>query len=157
MLRRPPRSTRTDTLFPYTTLFRSRFQARTKTGDRFLVAFQLTIGKIGDLKICDTAEGGPCELRPHLALAGIGCDKEQPGGGVQLAAAQGQVEHPDDARINRSRMLDFEGRGDTIARPLQPQSITKTDGIGTGRRDRKSVVEGTRVSVRVKLGGRRIK
>src|SRR3546814_3643805 len=27
MLRRPPRSTRTDTLFPYTTLFRSRHQA----------------------------------------------------------------------------------------------------------------------------------
>src|SRR3546814_18034125 len=25
MVRRPPRSTRTDTLFPYTTLFRSRF------------------------------------------------------------------------------------------------------------------------------------
>src|SRR3546814_7132760 len=28
MLRRPPRSTRTDTLFPYTTLFRSRICAR---------------------------------------------------------------------------------------------------------------------------------
>src|SRR3546814_14634432 len=27
MIRRPPRSTRTDTLFPYTTLFRSQFQA----------------------------------------------------------------------------------------------------------------------------------
>src|SRR3546814_12819108 len=27
MLRRPPRSTRIDTLFPYTTLFRSRFAA----------------------------------------------------------------------------------------------------------------------------------
>src|SRR3546814_20669003 len=27
MIRRPPRSTRTDTLFPYTTLFRSRYQA----------------------------------------------------------------------------------------------------------------------------------
>src|SRR3546814_13827329 len=26
MIRRPPRSTRTDTLFPYTTLFRSRVQ-----------------------------------------------------------------------------------------------------------------------------------
>src|SRR3546814_11185592 len=26
MIRRPPRSTRTDTLFPYTTLFRSRWQ-----------------------------------------------------------------------------------------------------------------------------------
>src|SRR3546814_9708713 len=28
MLRRPPRSTRTDTLFPYTTLFRSRVEGR---------------------------------------------------------------------------------------------------------------------------------
>src|SRR3546814_7959922 len=28
MLRRPPRSTRTDTLFPYTTLFRSRLRRR---------------------------------------------------------------------------------------------------------------------------------
>src|SRR3546814_2090079 len=28
MIRRPPRSTRTDTLFPYTTLFRSPFPAR---------------------------------------------------------------------------------------------------------------------------------
>src|SRR3546814_13959866 len=29
MIRRPPRSTRTDTLFPYTTLFRSLFIERT--------------------------------------------------------------------------------------------------------------------------------
>src|SRR3546814_16959819 len=28
MIRRPPRSTRTDTLFPYTTLFRSRLDAQ---------------------------------------------------------------------------------------------------------------------------------
>src|SRR3546814_4874327 len=27
MIRRPPRSTRTDTLFPYTTLFRSQFRS----------------------------------------------------------------------------------------------------------------------------------
>src|SRR3546814_1053482 len=31
MLRRPPRSTRTDTLFPYTTLFRSRLSAGYRT------------------------------------------------------------------------------------------------------------------------------
>src|SRR3546814_7959863 len=30
MIRRPPRSTRTDTLFPYTTLFRSRFNPETR-------------------------------------------------------------------------------------------------------------------------------
>src|SRR3546814_16679146 len=35
MIRRPPRSTRTDTLFPYTTLFRSfRFAPREKPPDR---------------------------------------------------------------------------------------------------------------------------
>src|SRR3546814_20284423 len=34
MLRRPPRSTRTDTLFPYTTLFRSYFAAYEAAGGR---------------------------------------------------------------------------------------------------------------------------
>src|SRR3546814_17864424 len=32
MIRRPPRSTRTDTLFPYTTLFRSRYWAAPASG-----------------------------------------------------------------------------------------------------------------------------
>src|SRR3546814_3934953 len=34
MIRRPPRSTRTDTLFPYTTLFRSGFAAGLYRHDR---------------------------------------------------------------------------------------------------------------------------
>src|SRR3546814_11035010 len=34
MIRRPPRSTRTDTLFPYTTLFRSEKQVSYDTSDR---------------------------------------------------------------------------------------------------------------------------
>src|SRR3546814_8669630 len=40
MIRRPPRSTRTDTLFPYTTLFRSRQRTsiRKSTGDRPMAA-----------------------------------------------------------------------------------------------------------------------
>src|SRR3546814_885998 len=40
MIRRPPRSTRTDTLFPYTTLFRSQPEAvmRLETGDLVAVA-----------------------------------------------------------------------------------------------------------------------
>src|SRR3546814_10598248 len=36
MIRRPPRSTRTDTLFPYTTLFRSRKNAREKVATLLL-------------------------------------------------------------------------------------------------------------------------
>src|SRR3546814_13229146 len=38
MIRRPPRSTRTDTLFPYTTLFRSRRSAPTCASSRRLIA-----------------------------------------------------------------------------------------------------------------------
>src|SRR3546814_4393336 len=38
MIRRPPRSTRTDTLFPYTTLFRSRLQLRAGAESRRSVA-----------------------------------------------------------------------------------------------------------------------
>src|SRR3546814_11106291 len=42
MIRRPPRSTRTDTLFPYTTLFRSDVHAATRhRGRRF--AYILTV------------------------------------------------------------------------------------------------------------------
>src|SRR3546814_17486954 len=40
MIRRPPRSTRTDTLFPYTTLFRSYFLA--------FAGFQLPLGLLLD-------------------------------------------------------------------------------------------------------------
>src|SRR3546814_5784512 len=38
MIRRPPRSTRTDTLFPYTTLFRSQHDIAREPGRQRLVA-----------------------------------------------------------------------------------------------------------------------
>src|SRR3546814_9352288 len=41
MIRRPPRSTRTDTLFPYTTLFRSTCNA-VAAGPRFLKCYDAT-------------------------------------------------------------------------------------------------------------------
>src|SRR3546814_9972749 len=49
MIRRPPRSTRTDTLFPYTTLFRSRVNEITR------VVPQLELGDNGDnvFEICE--------------------------------------------------------------------------------------------------------
>src|SRR3546814_15423149 len=43
MIRRPPRSTRTDTLFPYTTLFRSSLRNDTGGGISILTAFGLTM------------------------------------------------------------------------------------------------------------------
>src|SRR3546814_7013699 len=48
MIRRPPRSTRTDTLFPYTTLFRSPDeQRRGGAGDRQLPARRLRVPLAG--------------------------------------------------------------------------------------------------------------
>src|SRR3546814_3074282 len=41
MIRRPPRSTRTDTLFPYTTLFRSQVKAATIAMAGIFVAWAL--------------------------------------------------------------------------------------------------------------------
>src|SRR3546814_4000278 len=63
MIRRPPRSTRTDTLFPYTTLFRS--------------AFKLLTGKEGmghgDFKLLAAlgAWMGPVALLPVILLSSL--------------------------------------------------------------------------------------
>src|SRR3546814_1032881 len=43
MIRRPPRSTRTDTLFPYTTLFRSHAHARLSAARH--IALALSVGR----------------------------------------------------------------------------------------------------------------
>src|SRR3546814_12436272 len=49
MIRRPPRSTRTDTLFPYTTLFRSKFGLR---GISEVLRFDLARHGIGVSLVC---------------------------------------------------------------------------------------------------------
>src|SRR3546814_2267020 len=56
MIRRPPRSTRTDTLFPYTTLFRSGAQERRQHED---------------CEECQDDGGGPFVVEHHHAM-GIG-------------------------------------------------------------------------------------
>src|SRR3546814_2187703 len=43
MIRRPPRSTRTDTLFPYTTLFRSAPHCPRRGGEPFLCSLALAL------------------------------------------------------------------------------------------------------------------
>src|SRR3546814_2396740 len=65
MIRRPPRSTRTDTLFPYTTLFRSR--------GREAVGEEMDCGRIGE--------------RPDQAF-----DAETPRGRVEHAADRAPVD-----------------------------------------------------------------
>src|SRR3546814_2049450 len=72
MIRRPPRSTRTDTLFPYTTLFRSRLQPFPLAGQRagVLLAVPARITQPG-VRFVEAAAGEPVEgvaFEQHLGL-----------------------------------------------------------------------------------------
>src|SRR3546814_3240544 len=70
MIRRPPRSTRTDTLFPYTTLFRS-------VGD-FLVG-RPDVGEEHVLAVLILPDRGGGEILGHRALERIGDDERRRG------------------------------------------------------------------------------
>src|SRR3546814_19492611 len=61
MIRRPPRSTRTDTLFPYTTLFRSVQRPVARRGDEFDVPRLADADNLGDF-------GSPQRTRPATAI-----------------------------------------------------------------------------------------
>src|SRR3546814_10291714 len=53
MIRRPPRSTRTDTLFPYTTLFRSHRRADRARGALDLVGRDVVVAEDGHARVGD--------------------------------------------------------------------------------------------------------
>src|SRR3546814_21057202 len=95
MKRRPPRSTRTDTLFPYTTLFRSDRDPRDEIVDQLVGARgahqPAAGGKIGDLA---QAQQAPARERQSDRLV------------ARRAARWRQAE----ARITRGRRSE-EGRG----------------------------------------------
>src|SRR3546814_1410776 len=59
MIRRPPRSTRTDTLFPYTTLFRSSQARRRSSG--FWLRFRAVFGR---KRRWDRRRGAPMNRTP---------------------------------------------------------------------------------------------
>src|SRR3546814_12473585 len=105
MIRLPPRSTRIDTLFPYTTLFRSRDSGRR-----------------------DTAPAAP---RP-----------------ARRPATRPRWCRWPDARAPR--------RGTDRASRRGCSRLRRRAHGGSRRGDRKSVVEGKGVAVRLELGGRRI-
>src|SRR3546814_12482663 len=117
MLRRPPRSTRTDTLFPYTTLFRSRFGV---CDDARTSAASLVKSGLGRTRIMAKVKHppAPCEMGEETArLRALPWQEKE----------KGRDERPTD------QSADDDG----------------------DEEERKSVVQGKRVSVRVGLGGRR--
>src|SRR3546814_15081104 len=116
MIRRPPRSTRTDTLFPYTTLFRSyvqipqRYIASIKLGQTAALTVPEYPGRGFDAKIesnaraISAASGGTLV---HLAVDNAD-GKLLPGGyaDVRIALPRGTTGPPAPASV-----LTFAGHG----------------------------------------------
>src|SRR3546814_10520489 len=72
MIRRPPRATRTDTLFPYTTLFRSMFEKRDQIID-IIVEIEGAIGQRHQLGVApigdERSEEHTSELQSLMRLS----------------------------------------------------------------------------------------
>src|SRR3546814_7053125 len=66
MIRRPPRSTRTDTLFPYTTLFRSP-DAVTARGTRHLAELAAVARAGGRAVLFFLVQRGDCRSEEHTS------------------------------------------------------------------------------------------
>src|SRR3546814_20908534 len=94
MIRRPPRSTRTDTLFPYTTLFRSERQERGRAQYLSASAAVLSTLCAGDAGLCRSldacraawsgaalpplARTGAWTADGYLPAARTGCTRKRP-------------------------------------------------------------------------------
>src|SRR3546814_13925288 len=106
MIRRPPRSTRTDTLFPYTTLFRSH-----PSGDDTLIGGDgdnLLIGGAGD------------DL--YIARSSDNIIEEAVGGGNDTIAGSFSIDLNSYANVENAHLLDLAGNapltGDDGAKEL---------------------------------------
>src|SRR3546814_12236367 len=68
MIRRPPRSTRTDTLFPYTTLFRSKAAVPVRAcNDRFTTGSPVSLA--GCLMFAERSEEHTSELQSLMRIS----------------------------------------------------------------------------------------
>src|SRR3546814_1034485 len=69
MIRRPPRSTRTDTLFPYTTLFRSDSGSRSLGGRRYCGRFAIARADHGGHLQARRSEEHTSELQSLMRIS----------------------------------------------------------------------------------------
>src|SRR3546814_17434861 len=133
MLRRPPRSTRTDTLFPYTTLFRSF--------SFFGVSFVYVIFEDGT---------DPYWARSRVLEYLNAAARRLPTG---VPPSLG----PDATGVGWVYQSAVVAKEMTLAAPRSLHDWVVRFAVSTAEGvDRQSVVSGTCVSVRVALGGRRV-
>src|SRR3546814_2192825 len=111
MIRRPPRSTRTDTLFPYTTLFRSKIALERLDAEADRIEI-IAVGRVGEMLVdeqflhAEEAVGAMARLRrAHVEYA--------PFGHVDMIDLIGKGDAIFDVgRLERGRPLDQRRAGD---------------------------------------------
>src|SRR3546814_7091493 len=162
MIRRPPRSSRTDTLFPYTTLFLSQYiEAPEARIDRWIGhdSGRLSIPVVHvflSIFLPDGMEPGcvqmqhlvtPCRIGLRIAGVNTGCRYEHDGSGVQCDRPADCTGKAADAMINRAY-----GKGRLAMRLIAGPAMAGASALGLGhgriapelrngvhRSDRKSV------------------
>src|SRR6266702_5411982 len=111
-----------------------RPQPLTESGHRFTVSVQVTVCKVLHRQLPDATEGWSYQLPPDVVFPGVRRDEVQPSHGVP--GARRQVEHTDDAGVNRCRVFDLESCGDIARRMLEPDHVDERNGIDSGQRIR---------------------
>src|SRR3546814_4244627 len=117
MIRRPPRSTRTDTLFPYTTLFRSGYQSGKSAG--FHAATHVIAPEIDGAATADRPAAGHDE---DLLLGAHVVQKARSGVTIRTRRAEDSVIR---AAIWASRVLPA-----LVGRATTSSSVTSVEQIG---------------------------
>src|SRR3546814_19034525 len=127
MIRRPPRSTRTDTLFPYTTLFRSVAE---------VLDLAVRVGEVllaSGTAAMDTAE----QVQFIAATYGLAqCDVDVTYNSIVLSAYRGPTRPPASTmRIVHYRSMDFTRLAAVarLTRRIRREAITPAIGRASGR------------------------
>src|SRR3546814_14640666 len=147
MIRRPPRSTRTDTLFPYTTLFRSRRDSERQHRDER----GLRCGVVGGFGCGYPLDGARAELfgcLRELLFERVGGERSQRGAAArqhaeahaEAGAAQDGPPGPSETLPARPEYLDLAADQFGTLRPPE---------IGDHRRDAEQDIGRTRWRERV--------
>src|SRR3546814_12384873 len=102
MFRRPPRSTRTDTLFPYTTLFRSLVDGGHQLQDRVLVDIVVAAFERGERRTGDDRNIVAVEVALRKFFADFELDEFEQLGIVELVDLVEEDDHGGNADLLRS-------------------------------------------------------
>src|SRR3546814_4937922 len=122
MIRRPPRSTRTDTLFPYTTLFRSQRQRRE------VAQAPAQPAKADELAVCERRYSIHTPLSPRGLAPGT----------IGVSAWRGRTMLASPLAASAESVLSADYR---VARSMGPGNKCRDDGLGMARRSEEHTSE----------------